>query len=54
MSVFKTYESPLQGRLFTENQMYEIYRDLADKEEYPDFECWLYDMVRIGVFIEKN
>ena len=35
-----TYEEPLKGKTFTEKQMHEVYRDLADKTEYPDFECW--------------
>lgn len=34
-----TYEEPLKGKCFTEKQMHEVYRDLADKAEYPDFEC---------------
>ena len=33
-----TYEEPLKGKTFTEKQMHEVYRDLADKAEYPDFE----------------
>lgn len=50
---FTTYEEPfLQGRTFTERQMYEVYRDLADKNEYPDFECWFSDMLKSGVFEE--
>lgn len=47
-----TYEEPLKGKTFTENQMHEVYRDLADKTEYPDFECWKTDMVKSGVFEE--
>ncbi len=45
-----TYEEPLKGKCFTEKQMHEVYRDLADKAEYPDFECWKMDMLRSGVF----
>ena len=41
MKKYITYEDPLQGRIFTEKQMYEVYRDLADKKEYPGFESWL-------------
>lgn len=47
-----TYEEPLKGKTFTENQMHEVYRDLADKAEYPDFECWKTDMLKSGVFEE--
>lgn len=25
-----TYEEPLKGKTFTEKQMYEVYRDMAD------------------------
>ncbi len=45
-----TYEEPLKGKCFTEKQMHEVYRDLADKAEYPDFECWKADMLKSGVF----
>ena len=31
MKKYITYEEPLQGRKFTEQQMHEVYRDLADK-----------------------
>lgn len=47
---YTTYEEPLKGKIFTEKQMYEVYKDLADKEEYPDFECWKTDMLKSGVF----
>lgn len=45
----------LQNRAFTENQLKELYRDLTgqgtvDRAEYPDFDCWLYDMLRAGLF----
>lgn len=39
--MYVTYEEPLKGKTFTEKQMHEVYRDLADKTEYPDFECCL-------------
>lgn len=48
--VYITYEDPLKGKTFTEKQMHEVYRDLADKTEYPDFECWKTDMLKSGVF----
>lgn len=52
MKLYTTYEEPFNGRTFTEEQMYEVYRDMADKTEYPDFETWLFDMVKSGVFGE--
>lgn len=45
-----SYEESLKGRSFTINQLHEVYRDLADKKEYPDFDCWFTDMLKSGVF----
>lgn len=45
-----TYEEPFNGRCFTEKQMHEVYRDLADKTEYPTFNIWFSDMLKSGVF----
>lgn len=52
MKKYITYEEPLQGRIFTEKQMYEVYRDMADKAEYPSFDIWLADMLKSGIFTE--
>lgn len=48
--MYITYEEPLKGRTFTEEQLQEVYRDMADKAEYADFECWISDMLKSGVF----
>lgn len=48
--MYITYEEPLKGKTFTEKQMREVYRDIVDKTEYPDFECWKTDMLKSGVF----
>lgn len=52
MKRYTTYEEPLTNRVFNERQMYEVYRDLADKNEYQSFGIWLSDMLRSGVFEE--
>lgn len=52
--MYITYEEPFKNRVFTLKQMKEVYADLADKVEYPDFECWLYDMLHSGVFVEED
>ena len=52
MKYYKTYEEPLQGRVFNEKQMKEVYKDLANKNEYTTFEDWLHDMLKSGVFEE--
>lgn len=49
-TIYRTYESPFENRCFTEPQMKEVYRDLADKTEYPSFDIWLDDMLTSGVF----
>lgn len=28
-----------------------LYLLVVDKKEYPDFDCWLTDMLRSGVFV---
>ena len=35
----------LMGRVFTERQIKEVYANIIDKAEYPDFQSWLYDML---------
>ena len=45
-----SYEKPINGRSFTINQLHDVYRDLVNKEEYPDFNCWFTDMLKSGVF----
>lgn len=50
LKMYISYEDPFNGKAFTSSQMHEVYRDLADKKEYQDFEAWLYDMIKSGVF----
>lgn len=49
-TLYRTYEEPLENRVFTESQMKEVYRDMADKTEYQSFDIWLDDMIKSGVF----
>lgn len=50
LKMYISYEEPFNGKAFTSNQMHEVYRDLVDKTEYQDFESWLYDMIKSGIF----
>nr|DAY96492.1 MAG TPA: hypothetical protein [Caudoviricetes sp.] len=50
LKMYISYDEPFNGKAFTSNQMHEVYRDLVDKTEYQDFESWLYDMIKSGVF----
>lgn len=52
MKKYITFEEPLQEKIFTEKQMKEVYRDIADKKEYPFYACWFIDMLKSGVFEE--
>ena len=52
MKLYITYEEPFANRKFNSNQIKEVYRDMADKAEYPSFECWISDMLKCGVFEE--
>lgn len=50
IKMYVSYEQPFEGKAFTSSQMREVYRDLVDKTEYQDFESWLYDMIKSGIF----
>lgn len=50
IKMYVSYEQPFEGKAFTSSQMREVYRDMTDKTEYQDFESWLYDMIKSGVF----
>ena len=47
---YVSYEEPFKNKIFTEKQMREVYRDMVNKKEYPDFDCWISDMLKSGVF----
>lgn len=49
---FRTHEEPFVGRVFTASQMHEVYRDLINKAEYPDFSIWFMDMLKTHIFEE--
>lgn len=50
LKIYISYEEPFNGKAFTSSQMREVYKDSVDKTEYQDFESWLYDMIKSGVF----
>ena len=52
MKLYITYEEPFANRKFNSNQIKEVYRDMADKAEYPSFDIWLADMLKSGIFTE--
>lgn len=38
--------------LYSSCEMYETYRRKVDKHEYPNYDCWLADMLKSGVFVK--
>lgn len=54
MKVYTIWEDPFKGRAFSKAQMEIIYESMIDKNEYPDFAGWLYDMLRSGVYDAKS
>lgn len=50
IKMYVSYEQPFEGKAFTSSQMHEVYRNSVDKTEYQDFESWLYDMIKSGIF----
>ena len=49
-NVYITYEEPFSGSKFSHMQMEMVYKKMVDKKEYPNFEIWMEDMLRSGVF----
>lgn len=52
VKTYVTYEEEFEGE-YTEGELLELYAKLIDKQEYPEYSCWITDMIRSGVFYEK-
>ena len=52
MKRYVAFTDPIKGRTFTEKQLYEVYRDLADKTKYNNYKTWLIDMLKSGSVVE--
>lgn len=51
---FITYEEPYKNRVFTKKELQKVYSTEVDKSEYPEFDVWIYDMLKSGVFVRKE
>ena len=51
---FITYEEPYKNRVFTKKELQQVYSAEVDKSEYPEFDVWIYDMLKSGVFVRKE
>lgn len=50
---YVTYEENIRGYVYSGDDMHCLYEEQVDKKEYPDFDCWLSDMLRTGIFIQN-
>lgn len=53
MDSYVTYEENIDGYVYSIEDMNILYEEQVDKTEYPDFDCWLSDMLRTGIFIQN-
>lgn len=53
MTLYVSYEQGIEGT-FTENEMIQLYNCEVDKDEYQEFDSWIYDMLKSGVFEKTN
>lgn len=49
MKKYVSYEPEISGE-YTEEELFQLYENMVDKTEYPDFDGWKWDMLRSGVF----
>lgn len=49
----REYVPEFMDRTFTENQLKEVYVNVIDKTEYPDFQSWLHDMLKCGLVTKE-
>lgn len=49
--MYISYEEGSEG-VYTLEEMQVLYITKVNKKEYPDFKCWLHDMLKSGVFEE--
>ena len=50
--MYKCTTGSLKGRSFTLKQMNEVYRDMADKRQFPVFQKWFDSVMETGEYIE--
>lgn len=40
--------------MFTKKELQKVYSTEVDKSEYPEFDVWIYDMLKSGVFVRME
>ena len=51
--IFYSFENPYKGVEFNYTEIQEVYKNNVDKKEYPNFDCWITDMIKSGVLLKK-
>ena len=52
-AVYSCYEPEISG-FYTEKEMKKLYEKAVNKDEYPDYTGWKWDMLRSGIFAKIN
>lgn len=52
MDEYKSVDLDDQETTYTDQELFGIYRSRVDREEYPTYSCWLWDMVRSGILVK--
>ena len=47
------YEEGLEGS-YSENEVKTIYKNFINKTEYQNFDGWLFDMLKCGIFTKED
>lgn len=47
---YRCYEEGYVGE-YTEKELIDLYKRVVDKKEYPDFKCWIADMLKLSIFV---
>lgn len=47
---YRCYEEGYEGE-YTEEELVDLYKREVDKKEYPDYESWYADMIKLSIFV---
>ena len=47
---YRCYEEGYVGE-YTEEELVDLYKRVVDKNDYPDYESWYADMIKLSIFV---
>ena len=50
---YRCYEEGYVGE-YTKEGLVDLYEKVVNKKEYPDYESWYADMIKLSIFIKEN